>query len=359
MSKGKKLWPAGPHTLAKIDIVREYLKAWLPKLATAYDEVVYFDGFSGPGKYLGGEEGSPIIALRTTLEHKSLKNFKSIRFIFVEKDPCRLAQLESTVKEFSLPDNVYVQFYEGEFAEAFSRVLAHMKGQGRRTTPTFLFIDPFGIKGIKLSDLKTFMQNDTCEFFMNYNIESIQRFCEQENLSKHLTLLYGSDSWQDCLSIKDLRERSLCLHEIFEAELSKFAKYVWRFSMYDSRNKLTYFLFFGTNSIVGLEVMKAAMWKVAPTGSFSFRARDKGQVNLFEKNPDIETLAQEIFIEFKEQQPSIDEIENFVIKGTNYKKTHTRKALKELEKEAKIQVVSHNKRRKGTFPEGTKVIFRR
>jgi three-Cys-motif partner protein len=59
------LWEIEPHTKAKHEILRRYLGAWFPILGSKIPKIVYIDGFCGPGRYKGGEEGSPIIAIRT------------------------------------------------------------------------------------------------------------------------------------------------------------------------------------------------------------------------------------------------------------------------------------------------------
>ncbi len=62
-------WKLEPHTAAKHEILRQYLNAWFPILGSQHERVVFLDGFAGPGIYEDGEPGSPIIALRTLLEH--------------------------------------------------------------------------------------------------------------------------------------------------------------------------------------------------------------------------------------------------------------------------------------------------
>src|SRR5437016_1710637 len=64
-------WPADPHTLAKHAILQRYLQAWFPiltrqasSLAHQYKsaprrEILFIDGFAGPGEYTNGKEGSP------------------------------------------------------------------------------------------------------------------------------------------------------------------------------------------------------------------------------------------------------------------------------------------------------------
>jgi len=71
------VWDADPHTLAKLEILKAYLQAWMPILArqaASRDrgcEIVYVDAFSGPGEYSGGEPGSPLVAIRVAQEHVS------------------------------------------------------------------------------------------------------------------------------------------------------------------------------------------------------------------------------------------------------------------------------------------------
>src|SRR6266446_7528365 len=61
------VWELEPHTRAKHEILRRYLQAWMPILAQGgFKNILYIDGFAGPGRYAGGEDGSPIIAVSLT-----------------------------------------------------------------------------------------------------------------------------------------------------------------------------------------------------------------------------------------------------------------------------------------------------
>jgi three-Cys-motif partner protein len=78
-------WELLPHTQAKHEILRRYLEAWLPIMATWQGRIVFVDGFAGPGRYSGGEPGSPLIALHTLLEHEPFERLRPGRkvvFIF-------------------------------------------------------------------------------------------------------------------------------------------------------------------------------------------------------------------------------------------------------------------------------------
>ena len=61
------IWTLDPHTRAKHLILQRYLHAWIPIIALGRGRAVFIDGFAGPGVYAGGEEGSPIIAMRASI----------------------------------------------------------------------------------------------------------------------------------------------------------------------------------------------------------------------------------------------------------------------------------------------------
>lgn len=100
-------WTLEPHTRAKHEILKRYLSAWFPILSQGgFPEVLYVDGFAGPGRYSKGEEGSPIIALKAALEHMATLQSR-IRFLFVEEREDRAAALE----EDTLRDRKARQFF--------------------------------------------------------------------------------------------------------------------------------------------------------------------------------------------------------------------------------------------------------
>jgi three-Cys-motif partner protein len=103
------LWPIEPHTQAKHEILRYYLGAWFPILATTQRRLVYVDGFAGPGEYEGREDGSPIIALKVARDHvlkdKLQRSGMNLVFFFIEKDEARFQNLERVLSKLQLPAN--------------------------------------------------------------------------------------------------------------------------------------------------------------------------------------------------------------------------------------------------------------
>lgn len=73
------LWELEPATAAKHQLYRRYLDAWWPILVQPSSRdghvrprVTYLDAFAGPGRYVGGQEGSPVFALHRLLDHAAV-----------------------------------------------------------------------------------------------------------------------------------------------------------------------------------------------------------------------------------------------------------------------------------------------
>ena len=123
------VWELAPHTRAKHAILKRYLQAWMVILSQGkFPEILYIDGFAGPGEYNKGEPGSPVIALQTALAYRPPLTAK-VRFLFVEKDKERSAHLKSLVDKMKLPANFAVVIEGGEtFEAAFGKHLHHISG---------------------------------------------------------------------------------------------------------------------------------------------------------------------------------------------------------------------------------------
>lgn len=170
------VWELEPHTRAKHEILRRYLQAWMVILSQGrFPEILYVDGFAGPGEYAGGEAGSPIIALDAALNHKHPLSAK-FHFLFVEKDPARADHLREQVARRPLPPNFNV-VVEGDttFEQAFDKSQAEFMRSGR-LMPAFAFINPFGWTGAPFSLIKRILAQRNCEVFINFMFEEINRF---------------------------------------------------------------------------------------------------------------------------------------------------------------------------------------
>ncbi len=104
------LWPLEPSTEAKHRLYKGYLDGWWPVMlqqnqATGYlrRRVTYVDAFAGPGRYEGGEEGSPLFVLDGLLNHHAVERMHlsrdRVRLVFIEKRRDRMTTCCRNLRE--------------------------------------------------------------------------------------------------------------------------------------------------------------------------------------------------------------------------------------------------------------------
>jgi len=353
------IWKIDSHTEAKHAILKKYLDAWLPILTSRIPKVVFIDGFAGPGEYIGGKDGSPIIAIKSLINHK-IKIKSKVIFLFIEKEKDRFEFLNKKLKQMEMPKNIKYDCQCGEFAEVVEDILEDLSKKGAKLAPTFVFIDPFGFKGIPFDIIRRIMENERCEIMMNFMFEDINRFIELPENEQILNELFGTEKWKEVKGKENPKERIKILHGLYKEQLEKIAKYVISFKMINKYNKTNYFLFFATNHLLGLKKMKESMWRVDPAGEFQFSdaTYDPNQTVLYELEPNFNLLKKIILKEYKDKEVKVEDLENFITTKTSFLETHYKtRILRPMEKEGKIKVTCENRKRFGTYPKGTLIHF--
>ena len=352
------IWPLEPHTRAKHEILKRYLQAWMVILSQGrFPEILYIDGFAGPGAYEGGEAGSPIIALDTALGFKPPLTAK-IHFLFVEERDDRAAHLRQQVALRTLPPNFSVVVEGGvTFETAFTNRYSGYVRNGR-LIPTFAFIDPFGWTGAPFTLVKQILSHRSCEVFVNFMYEEINRFIGHPDQIANFNSFFGTNDWKRCVAETDPRTRNRCLHDLYIQQLHTGAAYVRSFEMSNARDVTDYYLFYATNELLGLKKMKEAMWKADESGEFRFSdATDPNQLVLFEKAPSLPTLQARIVSAFSGKEVSVGDIETFVVVETAFRESHYKRILKALEKQGQLKLVKAAPgRRAGTFGDPAMVV---
>jgi three-Cys-motif partner protein len=366
MPPDETLWPLEEHTAAKHRLLREYLKAWIPILGRYEARVLYFDAFAGPGRYRGGEAGSPIVALETLLEHTAFPNLDrtNFLFIFVEQREDRCAHFEATVNEFwgrrgGCPQNVHVRIDNRAFADVGEELLEQM-GDNRHLVPTLALIDPFGFAGAPMDLIARLFGEGSpkSEVIFNYLVDSVNRWATAGNVDERLGELFGCNDYRDAPAGGDDRLRYL--RRLYERQLRDRAgfQYVRSFEMVHSkRGRTGNYVVFGTAHITGLRVAKHAMWKVDPERGRRFSADDAEALTLFGQEPDLRPLRRAVTSKFRGRKVSIEEIESFVWEETDYlADSHLkRKTLTPMEADGLIINVEGRKRH--GFPPGSVIEF--
>lgn len=324
------LWELQRHTGAKHQILGNYLVAWFPILGSAHARVIFVDGFAGPGEYARGERGSPLVALDAARMHRDRLSDRELMFLFVEEDRERHQHLEGVIaaKQAAgeIPENFHYVARHGTFADEAESLLRSL--HRNPSAPTFVMIDPFGVKGVPYQVICELAAYPRTEFLISFMYESVDRFMSTDQFEPHLDALFGTQEWRRALEVENTAERSAYLHDLFVRQIRAAGlEYARSFRMIDDGGRTEYFLVFATHSLKGLEVMKNAMWSVDPSGTYRFSdTTNPDQMVLFQLEPDFEQLRSSITRRFAGQTVSIQAIEDFVVAETPFLKRHLRKS---------------------------------
>ena len=364
-STKETIWPIEPHTRTKHAILSSYLNAWFPILSTRRHYLFYVDGFAGPGKYLGGEDGSPIIAMNTARNHKLVDKFSNINFIFIEKDRARFAHLQEVIEPLkaSLPPRFKVYTFHSEFDREINVLLDAFEESDLLLSAAFVFVDPFGYSGLPMKTMSRLMRIRACEVLITFSCDSVNRWLENPSREMNeLDLLFACSDWRDAIELGE-GKRIPFLVDLYVRQLHNIGgvRFVRHFGMINNTGHLVYALVFGTQSVEGLKHMKRAMWGADPTGRYRFSDRtDSKQHTLIEYSATpsyMSKLEALILRKFSGQQVNIEDIENYVWAETSYCFEHVKgKILTPLEKRGVI-VIKSERKRKLTYPAGTLISF--
>ena len=361
-------WKLPEHTRAKHQLLQHYLAAWFPILALSQRQrrVIFIDGFAGPGVYSDGESGSPLIALETLIHHSHFDQFTSTEFvfIFVESDKTRCQHLSHTVSAYwdsigGRPSNVRVLPIQADFVEVASRIAEIGPG---RLAPTLAFIDPFGWSSVPMTAIGELLSSDKCEVIINFMFDHVNRFVNDERpgiVHSFAELFATGDYEHRHAGGLSGNARKELLRDLYASQLEQVAgfTYVNPFEVMDvNRNRTAYYLMFGTRSLKGLEVMKDAMWDLDPVNGVRFSGFVDSDAMLFKPTADLEPLRHSLIENFVTRTISVEEIEEFVLAGTDFRLSHYKGILRDLERQGWIRGRSHRDR-KLTYPKGTILEF--
>lgn len=350
------LWEIDPHTTAKHEILRRYLEAWFPILGSYHHRIVYIDGFAGPGRYKGGELGSPIIALNVAMNHRRTLGGELV-FWFIDEREDRIQHLKRELKGMTIPPHFKVRATAAKFHETVGPML-----QSIRDAPTFAFIDPFGFSGIPFSLIERLLKRPRCELFITFMVDAFNRFLEhpKDSVVQHIVDAFGTD---EAVRIAEAPgNRIEGLRTLYQSRLQQVVDFVRYFEMRDQNDRTQYYLFFASKHELGHLKMKEAMWKVDPHGEFRFSdATNPSQLVLFEADP-TSLLLEQLRKEFAGKGVVTGgQVRKFVENKTAYLKTHMTAALRLEERAGRIKgeatKVGGQRRKRNTYPDDARISF--
>jgi three-Cys-motif partner protein len=357
----------------KSRIVAKYFWAWAQVITSALkgktDRIAYVDLFAGPGKYEDGTPSTPIIVLQTAIKHPPLR--KMLVTIFNDKTAGFAESLQANIDAIpGIQTLNYKPLVKNE--EVGHRIVEDF----HRTNliPTFLFVDPWGYKGLSIALLNSVLRNWGCDcvFFFNYN--RINAGLNNDIVREHMNELFGE---QEAGAIRkkttglspDEREAAI-VEELSLALKERGINYVLPFTFKTERGtRTTHHLIFASKHFRGYEIMKEIMAKESSeqdqgVASFGyFPASEKHQM-LFEFVRPLSNLEDMLLAEFAGQELTMYKVYERHNVGRRYIKSNYKKALGKLEAEGKVRAeppASERPKRNGevTFSDHVLVAFPR
>jgi three-Cys-motif partner protein len=290
------------QTQVKHSILAAYLPAYFHILKQSNSNLVYIDGFAGPGAYVQAEtgesfDGSPILALRLVASTEDFS--KQVSTIFIESDDVLFNQLKDRVESFYKEHpNIRKPIYRlGVFSYTLTEILGKLGG---KLAPTFLFVDPCGVSGASFNTIRAVMENDKCEAFIFFNIDGVRRILGLPALSQVVVDLMGSEDramavYEKIRANGNVGEREeIILSEYCNALREEMgAKYIIPFRVeHEDKKKTSHYLIHATKHPLGFSIMKDVMWARghAEDSLGGLELRQRGRTNfvpMFDKHADL------------------------------------------------------------------------
>jgi three-Cys-motif partner protein len=357
--KPTELWEAAPHTLAKLEIIGRYLDVWFMILGSNPEnrQLVYIDGFAGPGRYTNTKKSSPLVAIRAARvaagRAGAAGNATEYSFLFVEKKAEFAKNLEEVVQSQSLPPQFKWSVERGSFEDKVGGLLANLKKMGKALAPTFAFIDPFGATGLPFNVIAEILSYKSCEVLLNLDSDGIGRLVSAQAFEKnqtHLDVLFGDGSWRTELDPKlPMPKLSARVLALYKKRLKTVAKYVFAFAMNSREGQLNYHLVFASQHPLGLEKMKEAMKTVDQTGAYSFSDDTVGQEMLRFDFDAPAIWAERMQRSLSGKWRPYADFRDYALNETPF--INPKSMLRELEGRGVLEIECSAARKKGSFPE--------
>ncbi len=336
----------------KHELIRTYLNGWLPILGSWSGRIVYIDTHAGRGIHSDNELGSPLVSLKTFLNHKSKDTILSkceVVFWFIEHDKENHESLIQEIDQIgTLPSNVTVQPQLGDCFSILQNLIKTLNSKGNQLAPAFIFVDPYGFRvpGSILRELMTFAH---VELFVNVMWQWLHVALANEKrppgMIDRLNSIFVGPAWQTKITASDFNKKAEQTIDLLKEMIG--AKWATSAGMIGENNMTKYMLVHYTNHDKGRDLMKKCFWNVFPDGDFHARQMDNpDQQLLFSKEPDFRPLEAWICEKLAKHPYRLKKIHEF-IRPQYWLETHVNKTIRILEENDVVMA-----------SDGRKIIFK-
>ena len=339
------------HSKAKVDLYTRYLSIYLNIISRApfINKIKLFDLFAGEGIYENKEDGSPIAALKVIKDHyfSNNKTCPNIDILFndngnskIEPNKTKIQRIKEKADSIFIPSNVNVDYLEIPFSELVSNILIRTNAIVNNER-ALLFIDPWGYKDIKPTEIRKLLSNKKSEIILFLPISHMYRFAEKSLSIDEFPAGKPLMDFLNELSINesDLHGKQINFINLLKSSFLSFlnVEYVDTFTI--EKGKRDYFcLFFFTNNQTGFKAMLKAKWDIDEKQGKGFRIGDPNQQTAMFEDIEISNYDKLLFDFIKNNgQVTNRQIHDFGLTNC-YLPSHSIDVLKALKSKDKIYI---------------------
>lgn len=307
MAKGKESQTnMFDHSKAKVELFKSYFSIYLNVIhRTPFVKKIYlYDLFAGEGKYENGEKGSPLVAIECIKDHyysnsQSCPNidiwFNDFSKSQIEPEKYKIDRVKEFCEKIYTPANVNVEYTKIDSSRILSEIDAHLS-KLKSDERALLFIDPWGYKDIKPSELKAILANGKTEIILFLPISFMYRFAGKalvgqgfsggKPLEEFLRELFGG-------SMPDTNNQIRFIDHVRE-QFKKYTKlpFVDTFTI-ERENNNFFCLFFFTSNKTGYHKMLDAKWKFDEQSGRGFGIKNNPlQASMFDAVSEVDFVSQ-------------------------------------------------------------------
>ena len=239
----------------KLRILGRFLAPWTAKpgfwARTHGGAIWYVDGFSGPGRYQDGSDGSPLLGLRSAKHIRHENRGYELACFFVEKKRNHWESLKELARPFER-EGININNRCGEFSRLSQEI-----ADTTRNAPVLLFVDPFGLSPLKYDQFRILLHRPwPLDLILTFQHKAVHRLAT--DYPHLITEAIGTNAWDKAWHrIPDPTQQTDHILELFRQNILDDGNFMEVF-FYPIRTSLRaspkYYLFFASRHYDAFEL---------------------------------------------------------------------------------------------------------
>jgi three-Cys-motif partner protein len=341
------------HSKAKVKLLSKYLEKYLNIISNDgfTKKISVFDLFCGEGIYKNDGEGSPIAILRVLKELHFINKAKNkpipqVDLLFNDIDEFKIQKLKSIIEEKNLYYESFgkLNFRSKDYKQILDGLVTYI--QNFKNEKAFIFIDPYGYKEIRASEIKRLLQSKKSEVLLFLPTQFMYRFDEKGTPQALIEIL------EELVDLKDWKPNTSVYSFIqqFKDALKSYlgdGYFVDTFNIKKDESTVFCLYFFSTH-IRGFEKMLETKWELDTDEGKGWDYEKTGNLFATTKTNDLEWKL--IWFLKNSEKVYNGDLYEFTLRH-GYLTKHCTEVLTALQSFGRLEVLSskNEKVRKGAF----------